>query len=98
MAIVTHIESVQDVRLTMGGIESSLAEVEKTYWNVANSVDQSAPSWRGEDRILFLKKMEQYSSKARILRKNVETFIEGVKKILDIYDRTSEVLSMARGL
>jgi len=95
--VMLEIEDTVETRRVLGAINDALDASVATFRRIGASLDEFAPSWRGEDRRTFAKTMEDFSAKAMRVKLRAEELCEAAKRFMDLMDRSSEALRGAKG-
>ena len=91
-----EIEDPVETRRVLGVLNDALDASVATYRRIGASLDEFAPSWRGEERMNFAKTMEEFAVKAARIKQRTEEICEGARRFMDLVDRSSEFLRGAK--
>ena len=92
-----EIEDTVETRRVLGAINDALDASVAAFRRIGASLDEFAPSWRGEDRTAFAKTMEDFAGKAMRVKRRADELCEAAKRFMDLMDRSSEALRGAKG-
>ena len=92
-----EIEDPVETRRVLGALNDALDASVATFRRIGASLDEFAPSWRGEERTNFAKTMEDFAAKAARVKRRTEEICDGAKRFMDLMDRSSEFLRGAKG-
>lgn len=92
-----EIEDPVEVRRVLAALNDALDASVDTFRRIGASLDEFAPSWRGDERTNLAKTMEDFAVKAARVKLRTEEICEGARRFMDLMDRSSEFLRDAKG-
>lgn len=93
-----NIEDIAEARLVLASIGQQIDGVVELYARVAASVEVNAPSWRGEDQVVFVTAMTEYAEKAKKIAERADILLDGAKKIMDKFEAIDGTFHRVKGI
>lgn len=92
-----EIEDTAEVRRVLLAVSDALNASVDSFRRIGASLDEFAPSWKGEERTVFAKTMEEFAAKAAGVKRRTEELCEAARRFMDLMDRSSQALRGAKG-